>query len=135
MKNIRLNKIRQKINKIKKINLSNLEELKMEIQDSLSKFDFANFEYEWADGIRSEMVANIYYDKDTKKFKLVYDDLKAMKRDYEKDYPENDDDGDYMSEWSEYIGSTDDYLLSQTFSNMDDLVKFLDKNFERINFS
>ena len=151
---LRLSKIRQKINKIKNrnlsskksknfnkrnINLSDFNEIKEEIQEKLDSGETQIvFEYEWLDGIRPEMTAVIFYDKEKNEFNLVYNDLKRFEKDYEKNQPNIDDDianEDYRSDWSEYVISTTEYELISRFSNIDDLVKFIDKEFSRVDFN
>ena len=84
------------------------------------------------------MTAVIFYDKEKNEFNLVYNDLKRFEKDYEKNQPNIDDDianEDYRSDWSEYVISTTEYELISRFSNIDDLVKFIDKEFSRVDFN
>ena len=132
MKNIKLNKIRQKIKKIKNINLSYGINIKEYLQEELDRNqDNFYFTYMPINSSFPIMEANIDYDKNKKEFTVSYHDLKAIERDYEQ-LPRSDDDDEDLESLDNLLHN---HSLEKKFSNIDDLVKFLDKEFSDIDFN
>jgi hypothetical protein len=121
----------------RKVHLSDFNNIKEELLEKLNETDQVRFEYEFTDGVVPTLSGVIFSKNDNSKFEIVYTDSEKVQKEFEKDEPDVDDEGydDYQEEFIEYLNGTGSFDISNNFSSIDDLVKFLDKEFKMIDFN